>query len=107
MAKKRILIRGGTVVSESGTAPYDIAIEDESIKAHGFDGQFDLESFDEIIDADGLLVLPGLIDPHVHFDAPFMGTRTDHDFLTGTKAAAFGGVTTVISFSAAARPRGI
>ncbi|CAB1082628.1 Dihydropyrimidinase (EC [Olavius algarvensis Delta 1 endosymbiont] len=99
MAKKKILIRGGTVVSESGTAPYDIAIEDESIIAHGFDGQFDLESFDEIIDADGLLVLPGLIDPHVHFDAPFMGTRTDHDFLTGTKAAAFGGVTTVISFS--------
>jgi dihydropyrimidinase len=99
MAAKKILIRGGTVVSESEIAPYDISIEGERIVAHGDKGQFDSESFDEIVDADGLLVLPGLIDPHVHFDSPFMGSRTDHDFLTGTKAAAYGGVTTVISFS--------
>jgi dihydropyrimidinase len=103
MTKRRLLIHGGMVVSESEVAPYDIIIEGECIIAHGLRGEFDLESFDETFDATGLLVLPGLIDPHVHFDAPFMGSRTVHDFLSGTAAAAFGGVTTVISFSTQAK----
>jgi dihydropyrimidinase len=51
------------------------------------------------IDADGLLVLPGGVDTHVHFNDVFMGTVSVHDYLTGTRAAAFGGTTSVIDFS--------
>lgn len=99
MTKKKLLIHGGTVVSESEVAPYDIVIEGERIAAHGIRGVFDPASFSEVLDATGMLVLPGLVDPHVHFDSPFMGSRTVHDFHTGTAAAAYGGITTVISFS--------
>lgn len=104
MAMKKVLIHGGTVVSGSSVAPYDVVIEGEHIAALGLKGDFDPMLFDEVIDATGLLVLPGLVDPHVHFDAPFMGGTTDHDLHTGTKAAAFGGITSIISFSN--QPRG-
>ena len=104
MSINRILIQGGTVVSESEVAPYDLVIEGEQIAALGLQGDFDPESFDEVIDAAGMLVLPGLVDPHVHFDSPFMGSTTVHDFHTGTAAAAFGGITSVISFST--QPKG-
>jgi dihydropyrimidinase len=104
MSAKRILIQGGTVVSESEVAPYDVFIEGEHIAGLGFRGAFDPESFDEVIDAAGLLVMPGLVDPHVHFDSPFMGSKTVHDFHNGTAAAAFGGITSVISFST--QPKG-
>ncbi len=104
MTTKKLLIHGGTVVSESDVAPYDIVIEGERIAAQGQTGTFDPASFDEVLDATGLLVLPGLVDPHVHFDSPFMGSTTVHDFHSGTAAAAFGGITTVISFST--QPKG-
>ena len=52
----------------------------------------------------GKLVLPGLIDPHLHFNSPFMGTITAHGFDNGTAAAAYGGVTTLIDFST--QPKG-
>lgn len=104
MPVTRVLIRGGTVVSESEVAAYDVVIEGEKVAALGSQGDFAPESFDEVFDADGLLVLPGLVDPHVHFDAPFMGSKTVHDFHTGTAAAAFGGITSVISFST--QPKG-
>jgi dihydropyrimidinase len=104
MTTKKLLIHGGTVISESDVAPYDIVIEGERIAAQGQTGTFDPASFDEVLDATGLLVLPGLVDPHVHFDSPFMGSTTVHDFHSGTAAAAFGGITTVISFST--QPKG-
>jgi dihydropyrimidinase len=104
MTTKKLLIHGGTVVSDSGVAPYDIVIEGEHIAAQGLRGNFDPASFDEVLDATGLLVLPGLVDPHVHFDSPFMGSKTVHDFHSGTAAAAYGGITTVISFST--QPKG-
>lgn len=104
MTTKKLLIRGGSVVTESSVASYDIVIEGEQIVAQGLKGDFDPASFDEVIDATGLLVLPGLVDPHVHFDSPFMGSTTVHDFHTGTAAAAFGGITSVISFST--QPKG-
>lgn len=104
MTKKKVLIHGGTVVSDSDVAPYDIVIEGERIAAHGLRGDFTPESFDQVLDATGLLVLPGLVDPHVHFDSPFMGSKTVHDFNSGTVAAVYGGITTVISFST--QPKG-
>ena len=51
-----------------------------------------------IVDASGLLVLPGGVDPHVHLELPMAGTISADDHYTGGKAAAFGGTTTMIDF---------
>ena len=53
----------------------------------------------KILDATGKLVLPGGIDVHTHLDMPFGGTTSADDFETGTRAAAFGGTTTLIDFA--------
>ena len=99
MEQKSLLIRGGTVVSDSSAAQMDLSVQSGRIIAQGSPGSFDKEHFSEVIDASGLFVLPGLIDPHVHFDSPFMGSKTVHDFHSGSIAAAYGGITTVISFT--------
>jgi len=91
------LIRGGDVVSSSGITRADLLVEGEKIKALGTPGS--LEGADETIDAAGTFVMPGLIDPHLHLNSPFMGTVTVHDYARGSAAAAFGGVTTIIDFS--------
>ncbi|KIL36030.1 phenylhydantoinase [Cohnella kolymensis] len=89
------LIKGGTIVTAADIYKGDILIEDERITAIGAQ----LQSSDaEVIDAEGLYVFPGGIDPHTHLDMPFGGTTTKDDFETGTIAAAFGGTTTVIDF---------
>ena len=54
---------------------------------------------DKIIDASNKLVIPGGIDPHTHMELPFGGTESSDDFFTGTRAAAFGGTTTIIDFA--------
>jgi len=99
MDNKSLLVRGGTVVSDSSASQIDLYVQSGRVKAQGSPGSFDKEHFTEVIDASGMFVLPGLIDPHVHFEAPFMGSKTVHDFLTGSIAAAYGGITTVISFT--------
>jgi dihydropyrimidinase len=99
MEDKCLLIRGGTVVSDSCVSQIDLSVQSGRIIAQGSPGSFDREHFTEVIDASGMYVLPGLIDPHVHFDSPFMGSKTVHDFQTGSIAAAYGGITTIISFS--------
>jgi dihydropyrimidinase len=99
MEHKSLLIHGGTVVSDSSTSQVDLIVQSGRIIAQGSPGSFDKEHFTEEIDAFGMFVLPGLIDPHVHFDSPFMGSKTVHDFRTGSIAAAYGGITTIISFS--------
>ncbi|MUT64418.1 dihydropyrimidinase [Paenibacillus sp. NEAU-GSW1] len=89
------LIKNGTVVTASDTYTADVLIEGETIKAIGIG----LEAPEaETIDASGLYVFPGGIDPHTHLDMPFGGTVTADDFETGTIAAAFGGTTTIIDF---------
>jgi dihydropyrimidinase len=57
----------------------------------------------EIIDAAGMLVFPGFIDPHTHMELPVAGTVSSDDFYTGTVAAACGGITTIIDFAGAVR----
>lgn len=104
MPEKRILIRGGTVVSAQLASAADLLIEGETVQALGVPGRFDRERADEVVDASGRLVLPGLVDPHLHFDSPFMGTKTVHGFGPGTVAAAYGGTTTVIDFTT--QPKG-
>jgi dihydropyrimidinase len=73
----------------------DVLIEDETIAAVG--SMPNLEP-DEVIDAAGMIVMPGAIDPHTHLDTPLKGTITIDDFESGTIAAAVGGTTTIIDF---------
>ena len=90
-----LLIKNGTVVTAAEFHRADVLIEGEQIKAIGHD----LHAPDaEVIDAKGMFVLPGGIDPHVHLDMPFMGTFSSDNYETGTLAALHGGTTTVIDF---------
>jgi dihydropyrimidinase len=97
------LIRGGTVVNAGGQARADVALLAGRVAALGTD--LPPGEARQVIDAGGLLVLPGLVDPHVHFNTPFMGTATRHGFDTGSVAAACGGVTTLIDFAFQERGR--
>ena len=90
-----VLIKNGRVVTASEDQIADIYVEGETIRAIGKDLPFTAE---KVIDATGLLVFPGGIDPHVHLDMPFMGTYSSDNYETGTRAALFGGTTTVIDF---------
>lgn len=92
MSKYDLLIRGGTVVSAKGRRRLDVAVLDGRIDAVGEPGA-PLDAA-ETIDASGLLVLPGMVDTHVHFMDP--GDPSREDFPTGSAAAAARGVTSVI-----------
>jgi dihydropyrimidinase len=96
---RRTLIRGGTIVTSESASPGDLLIEGETIAASGGRLEGVSAAAGQLIDATGLLVLPGAVDTHVHFNDAFMGTVSVHDYATGTRAAAFGGVTSVIDFS--------
>ncbi len=89
------IIRGGTLITASETFQADILVEGEKIAAVG---QNLVQPDAEVIDASGMLVMPGGVDPHAHFDLPMFGTVSSDDHYTGLKAAAFGGTTTVIDF---------
>jgi dihydropyrimidinase len=91
------LVRNGTIVTATDTYTADLAIADGKISAIGRD--FPPDSARQVIDATGLLVLPGGIDVHTHLDMPFGGTTSADDFETGTRAAAWGGTTTLIDFA--------
>ncbi len=90
------IIENGTLADGEGIFPADIGIKDGIIAAVGMNLP---EAGAEIIDAKGCFVLPGAIDVHVHLQFPFGGTVSADDFVTGTRAAAAGGVTTVIDFA--------
>lgn len=90
-----ILIKNGRVVTASENGIADVWIEGEKVRAVG--QNLNVEA-DEVIDATGLLVFPGGIDPHVHLDMPFMGTYSSDNYETGTRAALHGGTTMVIDF---------
>ncbi len=90
-----LLIKNGRVVTASEDFTGDIFIEGETISAIGKDLQYPA---DQIIDAEGMLIFPGGIDPHVHLDMPFMGTFSSDNYESGTTAALHGGTTMVIDF---------
>ena len=92
----KTLIKNGRVVTAVDDYAADILIEDEAISIIG--RSLDMEA-DVVIDASGKLVFPGGIDPHTHMELPFGGTSSSDDFFTGTRAAAFGGTTTIIDFA--------
>jgi dihydropyrimidinase len=94
--KTRILIKGGTVVLGHEVFQQNVFIQGEKIADVG-----DLSNIKDVhkIDARGLLVLPGAVDTHVHFNDYFMSTVSVHDFFKGTTAAAYGGVTSIVDFA--------
>ena len=88
-----MVIRGGTIVTADLTYKSDILIEGGKIAAIGQN-----LTGDKVVDADGCYVMPGGIDPHTHLEMPFMGTYSEDDFESGTKAAVAGGTTMVVDF---------
>lgn len=90
-----LLIKNGRIVTATDDYRADVLIEGETVSAIG--RNLDVQA-DTVIDAEGRLVLPGGIDPHVHLDMPFMGTFSSDNYETGTRAALFGGTTMVIDF---------
>jgi len=95
----RTLIKNGHIVTAVDSYTADILIDGETIAMIGKDLSTVVGSVDKTIDAAGKLVIPGGIDPHTHMDLPFGGTSSSDDFETGTRAAAFGGTTTIIDFA--------
>ena len=96
------LIRNGIVVTARNTQVANVLIENEHIFEISPRRMEHLAQ--KIIDATGCYVMPGGVDVHTHLDMPFGGTTSADDFETGTRAAAFGGTTTIVDF--AIQPRG-
>jgi dihydropyrimidinase len=97
------LIKNGTVVSSTGADPAEVLIDGEKIIALMQPGS-DLAASAEdgaanVIDAHGLYVIPGGIDGHTHMELPFGGTVASDDFENGSRAAAWGGTTTIVDFA--------
>ncbi|WP_207459303.1 dihydropyrimidinase [Azospirillum sp. SYSU D00513] len=91
-----ILVRGGTVVNADRSFRADVLCEDGRIVAVG--ENLEAPAGAEIVDAGGMYVMPGGIDPHTHMELPFMGTVATEDFFTGTSAGVAGGTTMIIDF---------
>ncbi|MFK4146479.1 dihydropyrimidinase [Streptomyces sp. NPDC004065] len=97
----RTVIRGGLVVTASDEVHADVLIEDGRIAALAASGTPAAEAFtaERTIDASGKYVIPGGVDVHTHMELPFGGTFASDTFETGTRAAAWGGTTTIVDFA--------
>ena len=100
----RTLVKSGTVVSSTGAGPLDVLVDGGQIAALMSPGSTalgaDLEAgVDRVIDAAGKYVVPGGVDVHTHMELPFGGTFASDTFETGTRAAAWGGTTTIVDFA--------
>ncbi|MET9801028.1 dihydropyrimidinase [Streptomyces sp. NPDC006368] len=101
MSTVRTLIRNGLVITAADETHADILIEDGRIAALAAHGTAVAQSWtaDRTIDATGKYVIPGGVDAHTHLDFPFGGTFSSDDFESGTRAAAWGGTTTIVDFA--------
>src|SRR5277367_3515339 len=95
-----MLIQNGTIATADRVEKSDVLVEGSTIREV-------LSKIDpaghSVVNATGLFVLPGGIDAHTHMDMPFGGTVSADDFLTGTRAAAIGGTTTIVDFAIQAK----
>jgi dihydropyrimidinase len=98
----RTLISNGLIVTAEGSFTADLLLDGETIVQIGA-VLGDSASVDETIDATGKYVIPGGIDVHTHMELPFGGTFAKDTFETGTRAAAFGGTTTIVDFAVQSR----
>nr|XP_060631738.1 dihydropyrimidinase [Anolis sagrei ordinatus]XP_060631739.1 dihydropyrimidinase [Anolis sagrei ordinatus]XP_060631740.1 dihydropyrimidinase [Anolis sagrei ordinatus] len=96
---ERLLIRGGRVVNADCSQEADVLVEDGVVRAVGPGLRPPSSAGLRVVDAAGLLLLPGGIDTHTHLQFPFMGTQSKDDFFQGTKAALAGGTTMIIDFA--------
>ncbi|MFD8145046.1 dihydropyrimidinase [Streptomyces sp. NPDC059708] len=97
----RTLIRGGLVVTASDELHADVLVEDGRVAALAATGSAAAAAWtaDRTIDAGGKYVIPGGVDAHTHMELPFGGTSASDTFETGTRAAAWGGTTTIVDFA--------
>lgn len=86
----RTLIKNGTIVNEGRSFLGDLVVNGEQIEEI-FEGKAPRGIYDQVIDASGCFVLPGVIDDHVHFREPGLTRKADIE--SESRAAAFGGVT--------------
>jgi dihydropyrimidinase len=103
----RTLITNGTIVSAEGQVAADVLVDGERIVAIGTNLAGAGMTADETIDAAGRWVIPGGIDVHTHMELPFGGTFAKDTFETGTRAAAFGGTTTIVDFAVQSRGKSL
>ncbi|HEV8489343.1 MAG TPA: dihydropyrimidinase [Candidatus Limnocylindrales bacterium] len=103
----RTLISNGTVVTADGSYEADVLVDDERIAQIGSDLAGSGVTADETIDAGGKWVIPGAIDVHTHMELPFGGTFAKDTFETGTRAAAFGGTTSIVDFAVQSRGKSL
>ena len=99
-----LLIKNGTVVTASDSFIADIAVKDGKIVYIGTNLEIEAKT---TVDASGKYVLPGAIDAHTHLAMPFGGTVSADGYLSGTRAAACGGVTTVFDYPMQRKGKGI
>lgn len=102
----RTLISNGTIVTADGSYSGDVLIDGEVIAQIGLN-LGESATADETIDAQGKYLIPGGIDVHTHMELPFGGTFAKDTFETGTRAAAFGGTTTIVDFAVQSRGKSL
>ncbi len=96
----KTLISGGTVITAIDTVAADVLIDGEIVIAIGAPGTHEWAAIaDKVMDATHKYVIPGGIDPHTHMELPFGGTLASDTFESGTRAAAWGGTTTIVDFA--------
>jgi len=91
-----ILIKNGTIVNSDSTRKADILISNDKIVE--ISDKIDITKNCKLIDAIGKYIIPGGIDPHVHMSLPNPTGNSSDSFYTGSKAALYGGTTTIIDF---------
>lgn len=97
----RTVVRGGLVITASDEIHADVLIENGRVAALAATGTQAADAFtaERTIDATGKYVIPGGVDGHTHMEMPFGGTYAADTFETGTRAAAWGGTTTIVDFA--------
>jgi dihydropyrimidinase len=103
----RTLITNGTIVAAEGSHEADVLVDGERIVLIGADLPGRGVTADETIDAAGRYVIPGGIDVHTHMELPFGGTFAKDTFESGTRAAAFGGTTSIVDFAVQSKGRSL
>lgn len=98
----RTVITGGLVITAADEIHADVLVEDGrviALAAHGSDAAAGWRAGAAVLDAAGKYVIPGGVDAHTHMELPFGGTFASDTFETGTRAAAWGGTTTIVDFA--------